>query len=208
MAARFAVLARSFSTSAARQQLVQPPIQIFGMEGRYATALYSAATKKKVLDAVDKDLKEFTTLMKNDIQLKEFILNPLLSKDLKKDGISSVLAKKNASPLTANFMATLIENGRLGKVESIIGAFETIMSALRGEIVCEVITAKPLDAATQKELEATLKAFVKSGQVIKLTTKVDPTIIGGMLVSIGDKYVDMSMSSKINRFTSLLQEAV
>lgn len=178
------------------------------MEGRYATALYSAATKKKVLDAVDKDLKEFTTLMKNDIQLKEFILNPLLSKDLKKDGISSVLAKKNASPLTANFMATLIENGRLGKVESIIGAFETIMSALRGEIVCEVITAKPLDAATQKELEATLKAFVKSGQVIKLTTKVDPTIIGGMLVSIGDKYVDMSMSSKINRFTSLLQEAV
>lgn len=69
-------------------------------------------------------------------------------------------------------------------------------------------SAQALDAATHKELEATLKAFVKSGQVIKLTTKVDPSIIGGMLVSIGDKYVDMSMSSKINRYTSLLQEAV
>lgn len=71
-----------------------------------------------------------------------------------------------------------------------------------------LLPAQPLDAATQKELEATLKAFVKSGQVIKLTTKVDPAIIGGMVVSIGDKYVDMSMASKINRYTSLLQEAV
>lgn len=67
---------------------------------------------------------------------------------------------------------------------------------------------QPLDAATMKELEATLKAFVKSGQVLKVTTKVDPAIIGGMLVSIGDKYIDMSMASKINRYTSLLQEAV
>ena len=59
-----------------------------------------------------------------------------------------------------------------------------------------------------KELEATLKAFVKTGQTIKVTSKVDPAIVGGMLVSIGDKYVDMSMASKISRYTSLLQQAV
>lgn len=67
---------------------------------------------------------------------------------------------------------------------------------------------QPLDAPTMKELEATLKAFVKSGETIKVTTKVDPTIIGGMLVSIGDKYIDMSMATKINRYTALLQQAV
>lgn len=208
MAARFAILARSFSTSVARQQLVQPPIQVFGLEGRYATALYSAATKKKAIDTVDKDLKDLSTLLKTDPQLKEFILNPLLSKDLKKEAITSVLTKKKASPLTANLLTTMVENGRAASVEGVINAFGTIMAAVRGEVICEVTTAKALDAATLKEMEATLKAFVKSGQSLKLTTKVDPSIIGGMLVSIGDKYIDMSMASKINRYTALLKEAV
>ncbi|KAG0711678.1 ATP synthase subunit O, mitochondrial [Chionoecetes opilio] len=193
MAARFAVL---------------PPIQVFGTEGRYATALYSAATKKKSIDAVDKDLKEFSRLMKTDPMLKEFILNPLLSKDLKKEAINSVLTKKKANILTANLMETLVDNGRAASVEGVINAFETIMAALRGEVICEVTTAKPIDAATMKELEVTLKAFVKTTETIKLTSKVDPAIIGGMLVSIGDKYVDMSMATKINRYNSLLQEAV
>ncbi|XP_045116276.1 ATP synthase subunit O, mitochondrial-like [Portunus trituberculatus] len=208
MAARFGILARSFSTSVARQQLVQPPIQVFGLEGRYATALYSAASKKKAIDAVDKDLKEFSALLKTDGQLKEFILNPLLSKDLKKEAITSVLTKKNASPLTANLLNALVENGRSSNIEGVVNAFSTIMAAVRGEVICEVTTAKPLDAPAMKELEATLKAFTKSGETIKVTTKVDPSIIGGMLVSIGDKYIDMSMASKINRYTALLQEAV
>ncbi|KAK8381622.1 hypothetical protein O3P69_018607 [Scylla paramamosain] len=208
MAARFGILARSFSTSVARQQLVQPPIQVFGVEGRYATALYSAATKKKAIDAVDKDLKDFSVLLKTDPQLKEFILNPLLSKDLKKEAINSVLTKKKASPLTANLLNALVENGRSSSIEAVVSVFGTIMAAVRGEVICEVTTAKPLDAPTMKELEATLKAFIKSGETIKVTSKVDPTIIGGMLVSIGDKYIDMSMATKINRYTALLQQAV
>ena len=59
-----------------------------------------------------------------------------------------------------------------------------------------------------KELEASLKAFLKKGESLQLTTKVDPAILGGMIVSIGDKYVDMSLSSKINKYTALLKQAV
>lgn len=82
------------------------------------------------------------------------------------------------------------------------------MGAHRGELACEVTTAKPLDAAMQQELTAVLKSFVKSGQAIILTTKVDPTILGGMIVSIGDKYVDMSTAAKINKYTALIKAAV
>ena len=67
---------------------------------------------------------------------------------------------------------------------------------------------QPLDAALQQELDAALKAFVKSGQVIKITSRVDPSIIGGMIVSIGDKYVDMSTASKVKRYTDLIKAAV
>ena len=82
------------------------------------------------------------------------------------------------------------------------------MSAQRGEVVCEVITAKPLDADNKGKLESALKAFLKAGQSIQLTTKVDPTIIGGMIVSIGDKYVDMSVASKLKKYTDVISAAI
>ncbi|XP_042208033.1 ATP synthase subunit O, mitochondrial-like [Homarus americanus] len=207
-AARFGILARTFSTSVAAKQLVQPPVQVFGLEGRYATALYSAASKEKALDAVDKDMKVFSGLLKTDLQLKEFLLNPLLSKELKQQALDSVMTKKKANALTANLFGALTENGRLSNVEGVIGAFETIMAAVRGEVLCEVTTAKPLDAIMKKELESSLKAFLQPGESLQLTLKVDPSIIGGMLVSVGDKYIDMSMATKINRYTGLLQQAV
>jgi F-type H+-transporting ATPase subunit O len=67
---------------------------------------------------------------------------------------------------------------------------------------------QPLDAAVRQELEATLKLFVKSGQSIKMKTHVDPSIMGGMVVSIGDKYVDMSTAAKIKRYSNLIQSPV
>lgn len=78
------------------------------------------------------------------------------------------------------------------------------MAANRGEVVCEVITANPLDADTKAKLESTLKRLLKKGQTILLTTKVDPSIIGGMIVSVGDKYIDMSVASKIKMYTDLI----
>merc|ERR1711921_35715 len=181
---RFGILARSFSTSVVTKQLIQPPVQVFGVEGRYATALYSAAKKKNALEAVDKDFKTLSGLLKTDAQLKEFLLNPLLSKELKKEAMESDLAKKNASPLTVNLFGALADNGRLTSVEGIISAFGTIMAAVRGEVICEVTTAKALDAAMRKELDGALAAFLKEGESIQLTTKVDPAIMGGMIVSI------------------------
>nr|AEB54658.1 H+ transporting ATP synthase O subunit [Procambarus clarkii] len=153
-------------------------------------------------------MKTFSELLKVDSQLKEFLINPLLSKELKKSAIDSVLAKKSANPLTVNLFGVLAENGRMSNIEAVINAFAIIMAAVRGEIVCEVTTAKPLDAAAKKELESSLKAFLQPGQSLQLNLKVDPSIIGGMLASIGDKYIDMSMASKISKFTSLLSQAV
>ncbi|XP_076046130.1 ATP synthase subunit O, mitochondrial [Oratosquilla oratoria] len=208
MAARFGILARSFSTGSVSQQLVKPPVQVFGLEGRYASALYSAAVKKSAVDAVEKDLKTFDGLLKTDTILKDFILNPLLSKDLRKAAIDSVLTKKNANELTKNLFGAMIENGRLSNTQGVIGAFSTIMSAVRGEVICEVTTAKPLDGPMKADLNAALKAFLKEGETLQITTKVDPAIIGGMIVSIGDKYVDMSMASKIKKYNDLIEAAV
>lgn len=203
-----AILARQFSTSGASQQLVKPPIAIFGIEGRYANALYSAASKQKKLDAVEKDLLKFQAAIKGDKKLAEFLASPLIKKSHKREAIENGLKKLNYNDLTVNMLGALAENGRMSQTEAVIGAFSRIMSAERGEILCEVTTAKPLDAAMEKELEAALGAFTKKGEKILLTKKIDPSIIGGMVVAIGDKYVDMSIASKLKTYTSIIKDAV
>ncbi|GLD62108.1 ATP synthase subunit O, mitochondrial [Lates japonicus] len=81
-----------------------------------------------------------------------------------------------------------------------------MMSAHRGEVICSVTTAQPLDEANLTELKVALKGFLQKGETIKLETKSDPSILGGMIVSIGDKYVDMSTKTKVQKLTKLIKE--
>ncbi|XP_046977893.1 ATP synthase subunit O, mitochondrial [Vanessa cardui] len=202
------MLVRSLSTSSAAAQLVKPPVQVFGLEGRYASALYSAASKKKALDTVEKELKQFQDSIKADAKLKEFLINPTLKRSLKVEAFKHLASKTSMSPTTGNLMGLMAENGRLENLEGVINAFKIMMAAHRGEVVCEVITAKPLDQTQKQNLESALKKFVKSNETIQLTTKVDPSLIGGMIVSIADKYVDMSIASKVKRYTEVISAAV
>lgn len=206
--ARFAQTVRQFSTSSLRNKLVKPPVLVFGIEGRYATALYSAASKQNKLEAVQKDLVAFKDLMAKDTALNGFIENPSLKRQQKQVVLDELAKKMNYSPLVANLFGALSENGRIQKLSGVITAFEKIMSAHRGEVFCTVTTAKPLDNVTLKDLKSTLQLFLKKNETLELELKVDPSIIGGMLVNIGDKYVDMSMASKIRTYTNMIKQSV
>ncbi|XP_043253004.1 ATP synthase subunit O, mitochondrial isoform X2 [Colletes gigas] len=198
---------RSFSCSSAVQQMVKPPVQVFGLEGRYATALYSAASKQKTLNNVEKDLSKFQDVIKQDQKLNEFVKNPSIKRREKVEALKAITNKMSLSKETGNLLSLMAENGRLQKVNNVINTFKLLMAAGRGEVVCEVITAKPLDADTKSKLESALKGFLNKGETILLTAKVDPTILGGMVVSIGDKYVDMSVASKIKRYSDVITAA-
>lgn len=89
----FTVLARQFSSSSVQAQLVKTPVQVFGTEGRYAAALYSAASKQKSLDAVEKDLKAFQAQLKKDTRLAEFLADPSVKRNVKSDGLAGACDK-------------------------------------------------------------------------------------------------------------------
>lgn len=201
------VATRGLSTSAGRLAIVQPPVQVFGIEGRYATALYSAATKKKALDIVDKDLKTFQATLKTDPRLADFLADPSIKKSLKVDGLTGACDKLKMNELSKNLFLALAENGRFNLAESVAAAFSTIMAAHRGEVVCEITTAKVLEAAMKKEVDGAIASFLAKGQKSLISYKVDATIVGGMIVSIGDKYVDMSIASKLNKYSELITAA-
>ncbi|XP_026556344.1 ATP synthase subunit O, mitochondrial [Pseudonaja textilis] len=201
--------ARHFSTSVIRpaSKLVQPPIQIYGLEGRYATALYSAASKQKKLDQVEKELTRVLAVMK-DPKLSSIVMNPYVKTKVKQQVVNDLLLKEKMSPLTINFVKTLAENSRLPYTTGVISAFGKMMSAYRGEILCSVTTAQTLDEASLTELKTTLNGFLAKGETLKLEIKSDPSIVGGMIVSIGDKYIDMSTKTKIQKLSRIMQEVV
>ncbi|XP_072472971.1 ATP synthase subunit O, mitochondrial [Notamacropus eugenii] len=200
---------RRFTTSVSRPfaKLVRPPIQVYGLEGRYATALYSAASKQNKLDMVEKELLRVTKLMK-DPKMIDSIMNPHIKRSVKMKALNDVIAKEKFSPITTNLMKLLAENGRLNNTPGVISAFSTMMSVHRGEVQCSVTTASALDDATLSELKTVLNSFLKKGQVLKMEVKTDPSIMGGMIVRIGEKYVDMSARTKIQKLSRIMREAV
>jgi len=201
------VLARSFSTPASA--LVKPPVGLFGVEGRYTTALYSAASKNKKLDAVEKDLRKVSAALENDIKFKEFLYNPLVQKNLKNEILNQTLTGKlGATDLTVNLIQAMVENGRVKYLPAVIKQYIRVMEVSRGELEVTVITAKPLtEEAVKKELEGALKGFTKN--TLKIKMSVDPSIIGGLIVDFGgEHYIDMSIRSKIKLYTDLVQQPV
>ncbi|VEL23005.1 unnamed protein product [Protopolystoma xenopodis] len=100
----------------------------------------------------------------------------------------------------------MAENGRLRLLERVIDAFEDMMRGHRNEVLCIVTTAKPLDNSSQGEVTSVIKSMLKPDQKLNLKLEIKPSIIGGMIVRIGDKYVDMSISKRIETLERLIKE--
>lgn len=104
----------------------------------------------------------------------------------------------------------MAEHGRLTETERVIEGFLQLMSAHRGEVEVTVTSAAPLDKSTASRLESAIKGsqFASKGKSVKITQKVNPSIQGGLVVDFGDRSVDLSVSSRVNRLNQLLQQGV
>merc|ERR1712117_150240 len=100
-------------------------------------------------------------------------------------------------------MGALAENNRVGYLDAVVGSFGSLMAAHRGEVVCSVTTAKALDGAMKKAV----KGFLKGKEKALISWSVDPNLIGGMVITVGDKFCDMSMSSKLKKYSELIKGA-
>merc|ERR1711962_967006 len=121
---------RAFSTSSRQAQLVKAPIQVFGQEGRYAHALYSAAAKSSALEAVEADLTSVAELIKSN----PFLVNPSVQRKEKTEVVKSILGETDVSDLCKNLFIVMAENGALSKANGVIAAYNKIMRAQRGEV--------------------------------------------------------------------------
>uniref|UniRef100_A0A8I3PXG0 ATP synthase peripheral stalk subunit OSCP, mitochondrial n=2 Tax=Canis lupus familiaris TaxID=9615 RepID=A0A8I3PXG0_CANLF len=174
--------------------LVRLPVQVYGIEGRYATALYSAASKQNKLEQVEKELLRVAQILKEP-KIAASIMNPHVKRSVKVKSLNDMTARERFSPGTSNPINLLAGNGRLNNTPGVISAFSTMMSVHRGE-----------GPSTLTELKTVLKSSLSKGQVLELEVKVDPSILGGMIVRIAEKYAEMSARTKIQKLSSAMRE--
>ena len=116
----------------------------------------------------------------------------------------AVLNKAGAHDLTAKFVGAVAENGRLFALPQIIQAFISEVARRNGQISAEVVSAIALDAKRQKAVEATVSALAGSKN-ISLEMRVDPTLMGGLIVRIGSRLFDTSVKTKLNRLEAAMK---
>jgi len=184
--------------------LVTPPTPVFGLEGRYASALFSAASKQNQLQQVDADFQKLDNLLTQNKSFADLFRNPGITRDQRLALINDL----GLSNLTKTTLETLVDNRREKKLAKFVTVMNRLMAANRGELLCRVVTAKPLDSKLRSELDSVLKQFSKKGEKVNVETVIDPSIMGGMIVEIGDRYIDMSISSKIKTYTDILTSNV
>ncbi|WRT67789.1 ATP synthase F1, delta subunit [Kwoniella shivajii] len=196
------VLSRGYATAST----VKAPIQLNSLTGTYATSTYLAALKKspKDLESLAKDIESFDKKIKDDSKVSAFIQNPTLSASERNSALSSILPS-GSSPILLNLLTVLSENGRLSSAPKVFADFNSLISAYRGELEVVVTSAEPLDKQALNRVDKALKGTeIAKGKTLKVVNRVNPSVLGGLLVDFGDKSIDLSASSKVSRFNAAL----
>lgn len=178
---------------------------VSGVSGRYATALFELARDEKSVDAVKADLDKFNAMLAESADLKRLVRSPVFGADMQQRALAAVLDKAGITGAAANVLKVLTANRRLFAVADVIRAFNALVAKFKGEVMADVTVA---EALSDKNLDA-LKDAVKSvaGKDVMLNVKIDPAIIGGVVVKLGSRMIDSSLRTKLNSIKHAMKEA-
>jgi F-type H+-transporting ATPase subunit delta len=170
--------------------------QSSGIAGRYALAVFELALEDKSLDAVERDFAALKTMILQSADLARLVRAPVFSRGDQAKGMTAILDQMDAAPLTRRFVLLLAAKRRLFVLLDAIRDFDALLARQRGEIDAEVASARPLGDGETAELKRVLKA--KFGREPQLASRVDPSLLGGLIVKVGSRMIDSSLRAKLN----------
>ena len=181
------------------------------MAGRYALALFQLARDGKSIDAVMSDLNKFKALLAESVDLQRLVRSPVFTVEEQGKALSAVLARAGVSGLAANFLKLVAAKRRLFAVPEMIAGFEKLVDSERGVTRAEVTVAEPLNDSHTQALKAALAEVTGgknpgAGSSVEAVIKVDPAIIGGLVVKLGSRMVDSSLRTKLNSIRTRMKE--
>ncbi len=170
---------------------------VSGLADRYAAALFELADERKLLDEVAGDLRGLRDLLAESGDLRRLVRSPILSRIEQAKAIGAVAERAGFDALTRNFLGLVAQNRRLFAVPSMIAAFLAKLAARRGEVTAEVTAAQELTPAQLAAVGEQLRRAM--GSKIAVEVRVDPALLGGLVVKVGSRMVDASLRSKLHR---------
>ncbi len=176
------------------------------MAGRYAGALFELALEEKSTDSVKKDLETFDALIGESADLNRLVRSPVFGVDEQLKAVSAILDKAGIKGLAADFIRVVITNRRLFALRNIISGYRALVAKHKGEVSAQVTVAEKLSDANLEALKSALTS-VTGGKDMDLDVKIDPTIIGGLIVKVGSRMVDSSLRTKLNSIKFAMKEA-
>ena len=175
-----------------------------GIAQRYATALFDLALEGGALDALEKDADALGAAIDDSEDLRDLLTSPIYGREDSEKGIGALAEKMGLQALTGSTLKLMAQNRRLFVVPALVDALRAKIADHKGEVVAEVISAKPLTALQTGKLTSALKA--SEDQEIKLNVTVDDSIIGGLIVKMGSKMIDTSIRSRLNALKNSMKE--
>lgn len=173
--------------------------------GRYASALYELAAEHKQVADVEAALKKFQALVDGSSDLQRLVASPVFSADEQLKAVTAILAKAGIGGLAGNFLQLIARNRRLFAVGDMIKSFHALAAKGRGEVQAEVTSAVALTPQQLQALTDTLRASV-AGKPVTVQTRVDPSLLGGLVVKMGSRMVDSSLRTKLATLKTRLKE--
>jgi F-type H+-transporting ATPase subunit delta len=174
------------------------------MAGRYATALFELALESNTIDAVRGDLDRFDGLISESPDLERLVRSPVFSAEEQTRALGAVLSQAEIGGLTAKFLRLVASNRRLFAVRDMIKAFRGLVARHKGEVTAEVTVADALSTERRAEIKAALNAV--TGKDVQVDVKIDPAIIGGLVVKLGSRMVDSSLRARLNALKHAMKE--
>ncbi len=174
-----------------------------GLAGRYASALFDLARESNAIDSVQASLAALRQGLADSADLAALVASPVVSRTDAANAVAAVAKAMKLDSLTTSFLGVLAENRRLADLSGMIGAFDAIVAAHRGEVTAKVTSAHPLSAEQIKALAANLKTRV--GRDVSIATTVDPAILGGLVVQLGSQLIDGSIRTRLNSFAQAMK---
>jgi F-type H+-transporting ATPase subunit delta len=177
---------------------------ISGMAGRYATALFELALESNAIDAVKADLDRFDALVGESADLRRLVRSPVFAAETQGKALGAVLDKAGIGGLTAQFLKVITANRRLFAVHDMTRSYRALAARHKGEVTAQVTLAEALSDAHRSAITDALKSV--TGKDVGLDVKVDPAIIGGLVVKLGSRMVDSSLRTKLNSIKHAMKE--
>jgi len=171
---------------------------------RYARAFFEIAEEAKQLEKYYKELSGFSAIIDGNEDLKEFLANPIFDQNEKKAVIESILQKTDISGITANFLKLLADKQRIVILKDICDTYMEMMDEALKTVRVSVKTAFPLPSETIKKLQDSLER--QTGKQVQMTIMEDQSLLGGIVIGVGDTLYDNSIRTQLNNIRNLLGE--